>query len=213
MACRAFARRKMLALWCMAGEAQAPIRDEPRNRRLPMAGVARHVCIHRIRVGRPDVRTAVAAGAVAPRAVVVLVTRGAALHGCCRIQGDRGLVTRRTLDLRVCRVRKRDCPRTRRMIANRNGDSFGVRRRQLTGRMTGRAVARGRRLMVTNLTAARRHECEACVGAACDVTGEAGELLVAIVGERVSGGREPGAGSRGCAGRIRVALSSRFRLA
>jgi hypothetical protein len=40
MAGRAFARRKMLALWRMAGEAQATIGDEPRDRRLPMAGVA-----------------------------------------------------------------------------------------------------------------------------------------------------------------------------
>src|SRR5690242_19695948 len=103
--------------------------------------------------------------------MVVLVTRGAALHGYCRIQGDRGLVTRRTLDLRVCRMRKHHRPRTRWMIADRNGDGFGARRRLVTGRMTGRAVARGRRLMVTDLTAARRHECEACVGAARDVTG------------------------------------------
>src|SRR5690242_10245700 len=77
--------------------------------------------------------------------------------------------------------------------------------------MTLRAVARRRCLMVADLTAARRDECEARVGAACDVTGEAGELLVAIVGEGVNGGREPGAGSRGRAGRIRVALPFPFR--
>src|SRR6266487_1144411 len=73
--------------------------------------------------------------------------------------------------------------------------------------MAAGAGARGWRLMMADLTAARRHECEARVGAACDVTGETGELLVAIVGKGIDGSWEPGAGGRSRAWWVCVALA------
>src|SRR6266545_2968799 len=77
--------------------------------------------------------------------------------------------------------------------------------------MAGRAVTRRRCLMVTDLAAAGWHECEAGVGAACDMTGEAGELLVAIVREGVDGSGERGARSRGSPWRVGIALPFPFR--
>src|SRR6266496_3935264 len=64
--------------------------------------------------------------------------------------------------------------------------------------------------MMADLTAARRHECEAGVGAACDVTGETGELLVAIVGKGIDRSWEPGVGSRSRAWWVCVALAFPF---
>jgi len=54
---------------------------------------------------------------------------------------------------------------------------------QLRCRVALRAVGRPGRLMVTNLTPARRYERELCVRPRGDVAGETGELLVASVGE------------------------------
>lgn len=117
----------MLPLRRVAGEAQAAIGDKARHRRLAMAGIARHVRVYRIRMGCPDVNAAVAARAVAPGAVVIFMAGSTGLYGWGRLQRDRGLVARRTADLRMRRVRKRDGPRPSRMIVNRNGDALGVR--------------------------------------------------------------------------------------
>ena len=68
-----------------------------------------------------------AARAVALCAVVIFMTGGTGLYEWCRVQRDRGLVARRTADLRMRRVRKHDVPRPRWMIVNRNGDALGVR--------------------------------------------------------------------------------------
>ena len=68
----ALARSVMVALRRVAGEAQAAIGDETRDRRLAMAGIARHVRVYRIRMGCPDVTAAVAARAVLVERLVEL---------------------------------------------------------------------------------------------------------------------------------------------
>ena len=66
--------------------------------------------------------------------------------------------------------------------------------------------------MVTDLTATRRDEREICVGAACDVTGETGELFVAVVRERVNGIGDWGLGTGRCAWRIGIAFPFSLRV-
>ena len=80
----------MLSLRGVTGETEAAIGHEPRDRRLAVAGIARLVRVHRICMGCPGVTAAaVAAGAVAPRAVVILMAGCAALHGKRGVQRDR----------------------------------------------------------------------------------------------------------------------------
>src|SRR5947207_9500324 len=79
--------------------------------------------------------------------------------------------------------------------------------------MTRGALARRRRLMMADLASSRRLKREAGIRSRGDVTGEAGELFVAIVWKGV-GSCEPGAGNRRRSGPrwVRVALPFGFEV-
>src|ERR1043166_133537 len=98
------------------------------------------------------------------------------------------------------------------MIGDRHGDRLRMDRRQLRRRVALRAVVCRGRLMVTDLPAARRAEREPCVRSRGDVTGEAGELLMAIVGEGIIRSQESGAWSWSCAWWVCIALPLLFRI-
>src|SRR5947207_3357754 len=211
MAGRALTRGIVLTLRSVARDAEAAIGHEASHRLRAMACVTRDVRVQRIPMGRLNVDARVTAGAVPPRDVVILVTRRAGLHGRGRVQRDGGGMAIGAADARVCRVREGDRPRVRRSIRNRHRDRLGTSRRELTTSVTRRAVTGRRRLMMTDLATAWWHECETRVGPARDVAGEAGELLMAIMGKGIDGSWEPGAGSRSRAWWVCVTLAFPFR--
>lgn len=212
MTARALARCVVVALRRVTRQAEASIGHQPRDRRFAMTGIARHVRVRRVRVRCPDPRTRMTPGAVAARVVVIVVAGRARFHRGPRVERDRRLVTAGAAELRVRRVGERDGPRARGPIRDRDGDRFGMHRRELGPGMARRALARCRVLMMTDLTTARRRERQPGIRARGDVTGETGELFVAIVRKGVNRSLEPGAGSRGCTGGVGVPFPSPFRL-
>lgn len=206
----ALTRRVVLALRRVAREAEAAIGDEPRDRRLSMAGVAGYMRIRGIGMRGAKLDSAVTGAAVPAGVVMILVTSRACLHGCRGIERDRRLVTRGAADVRMGRVRERDGPRARGTLGHCDGDGFGVSRSQLTRRMAGRAIVRRRRLMVADLATTWRLEREPGGGPAGHVTGKTGELLVTVVREGINGGWELGVGNGGGPRWVRISLALGF---
>lgn len=201
----------MLALRRVTRQTESAVGHEARNGRLTMTGGAGHVRIGGIGVRRAHVYS-MAPDAVAPCLVVILMTCGASDDGRFRVERDGDRVACCASDARVDRVCKRDRSHARRAVAHSDCDGRRLAVRQLVFGVAGRAVTRCRRLVMTDLAAAGRLERETPVAAAGDVTGEAGDLFMAIVGEGVGRSWEPGARSWSCPRRVRVALPLPFRL-
>ena len=153
----------------------------------------------------------VAARAVPGRGMMLLVTGRAADHTRVGVQRNGGRMTLRARDVRVSLVLERDGAPARGMIRHADRNHHLPSRGDLVRTVTTRAVTRRRALVMARETPARRRECQ-LVGPACRrVAGDAGELLVAVVGEGIRS-REPGAGSRGCPWRVGVAFAFFFRI-
>jgi len=183
------------ALRVVTGQTEPAVGHERRDGRGRMARVATGMRFDRRGVGIPHPGTAVTAGAVARRRVVPVVTGAAALdlggggeRDGCRVAFDaaQGLV-RRMREIHDAGARG----------VGRDGYGQGLRHRRRELRVDVTIGARGAAgcLVMTDLAAAWRHEREAPVPLLRGVTGDAGELFVAVVREcvgRSRGGRHGG---------------------
>ena len=148
-----------------------------------MTLIAGRVRVRRIGMRGADGFVRVTGRAVALCAVMILVTRGARLHGCGGVKRHGRLVAGRAAQFRVGGVRKRDRTASSRMVGDRHRNRLRMDRSDIRRGVTLRAVVGGGRLMVTDLAAARRYKREPCVRPRGDVTGETGKLLVSSVGK------------------------------
>src|ERR1051325_11526368 len=196
----------MIRLLRMARHAQGPVRYEPSDERRRVAGIAPDVRLDRWRVRGADLRgiAVVARRATATARMVVVMTGGARDGLGIGIQCDGRRMTGYALQCAVLEVieSRRVVPAWPARYGHLHGDRF---RSQKLGRaVTGVAVARLGRLMMTDLAAARRLKREPAALAPGRVTGDAGKRLVARVGKRVGGGAVTAARGGGGALRRRV---------
>ena len=121
---RALALGVMLALRRVTRETESAIGHEPRDDRLAMTRIARHM-----RVGGIGVRglhiDRVTAGAVPKRLVVILMTGGACGHRRGRVERNGNGMTGRAAEVCMGRVREGDGSCARRAIVDH--DSHGRR--------------------------------------------------------------------------------------
>src|SRR6266540_2969261 len=183
----------MVALLFVTREAQGPVRHEACDRRFAVTRRARDVGLDGRLVRGAGIRAGVTRGALAGRGVVVLVTGATRDSRSVGLEAHGGRVAGHTTHCAVRRVRERDGSWLGRSVADRYRDRHGVTRRELAARVTGRARACGRRLVMTDLAAPGWRERQASVFACGCVAGDAGKLRVAIVREGVGrrGGRAP----------------------
>ena len=195
MALAAFLRRVVVYAGGMTAETECPLRCELRDRRLVMAFHAAGMGIDRRRVSLADLCGLVAGCAIGLTGMVIVVAGDASLGSWLRLEGDGGGMTLRACDLPVFRVVEDHRPSPRCMLGNRDLDRQRACDLHLVGRMTVGALRAGRGLVMTDLTAAWRLKRQTRALARRGVAGDAGQRLVAVMREGVTGG---GGWGEGC---------------
>ena len=174
----------VVGLAAMAGETERAGRLQRGDGALCMALVAGLVRIDRRRVRLDDFRRPVTGCAVPSCGMVVLVTRGAFRHRWFGLEAHSDRVALYACQVRMLLMLEGDFARARKLPRHRYRHGHQVRMRQLGRLVAGRALARGRPLVVADLAPARRLERQLARRRRCRVAGDAGESAMGFDGRR-----------------------------